>query len=121
MAGRSTRRPARTPTSSAVPSPARTSTANRLTPQPCARSNDANDAISDWSGRGCDVCAIWPTMPASVPGTRPTVPCQNPRPGQAWSTAAPSSRTPVARSTNRPSCGPIQARSGSATRAPATT
>ena len=72
------------------PSPARATTANRLTPQPCARSNDANeDTTATGAAAGCDVCAIWPTMAASVPGYCPTVPCQNPRPGQAWSTAHP--------------------------------
>jgi len=69
--------------------------------------------------RGWGVWAIVWTMPARVPGPRPAIPCQNPRPGQACRTAIPARNTPNPASTARPSRGVRQLRSGSATRAPA--
>ncbi len=69
---------------------------------------------------GCEVWAIVPVMPASVPGWPPAAPCQNPRPGHACSTAIPVRNAPVPAVISRPSHGLDHTRSGSAISAPVT-
>ena len=67
-------------------------------------------------------CPLWDMVRAMLvrsPGARPP-PDQNPRPGQACSTAMPAKNRPVTPSTVRPSRSPRQARPGSAMSAPAT-
>ena len=116
-AGRST---ARCPLARARPVAASTTTTTRLTANPCAAANVPNALTQDDRNRGCEVCAMPATMLARLPGWRPTVPDQNPLPGQAWTRAIPARKTPVTASTTRPSRCPAQARSGSAISPPAT-
>ena len=52
---------------------ARATTENRLTPQPCAASNEPKDASHVERTCGCDVCAMARTIPVRAP-ERP--PCQ---------------------------------------------
>ena len=104
-----------------MPIDAIATTANRLTPHPWERSNEANDDTSDESAFGWEIWDIWLTMATRLPDPLPIEPCQNPRPGHAWSTANPRSNPPVAPRTQRPSLGPDQAESDSATSTPATT
>ena len=96
-------------------------TTNRLTANPCAWSKAVNALTQAARKPGCGVWAMVWVMPARVPGWPWTVPCQNPRPGQACSTAIPSRNSPVPAVVSWPSRREYQARSGSATRAPATT
>ncbi len=60
-------------------------------------------------------------MEVSEPAWPCSVPCQNPRPGHACSSAMPARNTPVPPSSSRPSRVPRQYRAGSASSAPATT
>ena len=60
------------------------------------------------------------SMLVRLPGWRPMVPDQKPRPGHACSTAIAARNTPAPASSRRPSWPPSQARSGSAISAPAT-
>ena len=96
-----------------------TATTNRLTAKPCRPVNEPKPDTRSAMNRGWDVWAIACTIPARVPGSRPEIPCQNPRPGQACRTAIPARNAPNPASTARPSRGVRQLRSGSATRAPA--
>ena len=108
------------PLRNAAPVTASAATANRLTANPCAASNEPNaDTRADRKPAGRSSAIDW-TMPASVPGWPPEVPCQNPRPGQACSTAMPARNSAVPARISRPSRGVRQARSGSAIRTPAT-
>ena len=103
-----------------APSPATAITANRFTPHPCAAVKSPNQDTSADSTCGCEVPAIVWTMPVSDPGWPAAVPCQNPRPGHACNSAMPRKNTPVPARISRPVRGVSQARSGSATSAPAT-
>ena len=94
-------------------------TTTRLTAKPWAAVKFPKP-LTQWANTaGCEVPAIDWTMPVSVPGAPCWVPCQNPRPGQACSTAMPTKNRPMTVRILRPSCGVCQARSGSASRAPA--
>ena len=110
----------RRPERKARPSSTRATTTNRFTPQPWPRSNEANEETADERACGCGVLDISAAIADSVPGFDVVPPCQNPRPGQACSTAIPSRKTPAEPVMMRPSRGPNQARSGSAISAPAT-
>ena len=123
----STAKPARTgrisrgrPDRNAAPVTASAATTNRFTANPCAWSNAVKALTQADRKPGWEVWAIDPVMPASVPGWPWAVPCQNPRPGQACSTAIPIRNAPVPAVVSRPSHGLYQARSGSAISAPAT-
>ena len=96
-------------------------TTTRLTAKPWRVANDAKPESKDDRKCGCGVPAISVTIPERVPGLPPALPCQNPRPGQAWSTAIAVKKTPSPASTSRPGLGTRQAPSGSAMSAPATT
>ena len=104
----------------AAPIAASAITATRFTANPCAAVKLPNAETIEASTCGWDVPAIDWTMLASPLGCPPAVPCQKPRPGHAWSSAMPRKNTPVPASVSRPVRGDSQARSGSATRAPAT-
>ena len=102
------------------PITASATTANRLTANPCASSKPVKALTHPDRKRGCGVCAIDPVMPARVPGCPWEIPCQNPRPGQACSTAMPTRNRPSPARIARPSRGLCHVRSGSAISAPAT-
>ena len=95
-------------------------TTNRFTANPCASSKVVKALTQADRKPGCGVWAIVLVMPARVPGWPCEVPCQNPRPGQACSTAMPSRNSPLPAVISRPSRRVRQARSGSAISAPAT-
>ena len=123
----STVNPARTgrisrgrPDRNTAPVTASATTTNRFTANPCASSKVVKALTQADRKPGCGVWAIVPVMPASVPGWPWAVPCQNPRPGQACSTAIPIRNAPVPAMISRPGHGLRQARSGSAISAPAT-
>ena len=92
-------------------------TANRFTANPCASSKVVKALIQADRNPGCDVPAIDWVIPARVPGWPCDAPCQNPRPGQACSTAIPARNSPRPAMISRPSRRVCQARSGSAIRA----
>ena len=108
------------PLRNAAPVMASAATTTRLTANPCASSKVVKALIQADRNPGCEVPAIDPVMPARVPGWPLDVPCQNPRPGQACSTAMPTRNSPVPAMVSRPSRRVRQARSGSAISAPAT-
>jgi hypothetical protein len=108
------------PLRNAAPVTPSAATATRLTANPCAAVKEPKLATQADRKRGCEVPAIEVTMLVSVPACPRDVPCQNPRPGQACSTAMPTRNNPVPAIISRPSRGVRQARSGSAIRAPAT-
>ena len=110
----------RRPLARARPTAASAATTTRLTANPCAAAKIPKSFTQDDRKPGWAACAMPCAMLATLPGCLPAVPCQNPRPGQAWSSAIPARNRPVPASTARPSRGPIQARSGSAMSAPAT-
>ena len=85
-AGRISRR---CPLRKAAPITASATTTNRLTANPCASSKAVKALTQADRKPGCGVCAIVLVMPARVPGCPWEIPCQNPRPGQACSTAMP--------------------------------
>ncbi len=117
---RAGRTAARSPLARARPTAASATTTTRLIANPCAVAKVAKPLTQDDRKPGWEVWAMPCTMLARLPGCRPTVPCQNPRPGQAWSSAIPARNAPVPASMPRPSRRPVQARSGSAMSAPAT-
>ena len=97
-------------------------TATRLTANPCATVKFPNPETITCDGRGCDVPAMdCDHARRATPAGRASRPCQKPRPGHAWSSAMPRKNAPVPPSSSRPRrAGPSQARSGSASSAPAT-
>jgi len=116
---RSSQPGARPAASRPAPVAPRAVTANRLTANPCAAVKDAKLLTHPAKSDGCGVAAMDLTMPVSVPGPPCSVPCQKPRPGQAWSTAKPRKNPPVTARTVRPSRGVGQPRRGRAIRTPA--
>ncbi len=107
------------PLTKAAPMTARATTANRFTANPCAWSNAEKLDTQGDRKPGCGVRAIVWIMPARVPGWPWEIPCQNPRPGQACSTAMPARKSPSPARISRPSRGVCHIRSGSAIRTPA--
>ena len=94
-------------------------TATRLTAKPWAAVKLPKPTTQRAKRAGWGVPDIDWTMPVRVPGEPCRLPCQNPRPGQACSTAMPTKNRPMAARILRPSCGVCQARSGRASKAPA--
>ena len=108
------------PLRNAAPVTASAATANRFTANPCASSKVVKALTQADRNPGWGVPAIDWVIPARVPGWPCDAPCQNPRPGQACSTAIPARNSPRPAMVSRPSRRVRQARSGSAIRAPAT-
>ena len=109
------------PVRNTAPIAASAITTTRFTAKPLLAANAPNLATSADSACGCGVEAICWTMPARVPGWPWPVPRQNPRPGQACSTAMPMKNSPIPPSSSLPGRAVRQASSGSAMSAPATT
>ena len=116
-AGRTSRR---WPVRKAAPIRASATTANRLTANPCASSKLVKALTQAARKPGCGVCAMSWVMPARVPGCPWEIPCQNPRPGQACSTAMATRNRPSPERMPCPSRGSCHTRSGSAISPPAT-
>jgi hypothetical protein len=76
---------------------ARAITEKRLTAQPCAASKAAKLATQEDRNSGWGVDTMDLIIPVSVPATACAAswPCQKPRPGQAWSTAIPTKKSPM--------------------------
>ncbi len=102
-----------------APITASAATTTRFTANPCAASSEPNPLTQADRKRGWGVAAMDWTMPVSVPARPRELPCQNPRPGQACSTAIAARNTPVPARISLPSRRVRHARSGSAIRAPA--
>ena len=108
-------------TQNAAPAAASAMTATRFTANPwdCVKLPKPETMTS--SACGCGVLSIDWIIAVSEPGWPATLPCQKPRPGQAWSSAMPRKKTPLPARMSRPICGRSQLRCGSSSSAPATT
>ena len=83
------------PVRNTAPIAASAITTTRFTAKPLLAANEPNLATRADSACGCGVEDIDWTMPARVPGCPWPVPGQNPRPGQACSTAMPMKNSPI--------------------------
>ena len=106
------------PVRNAAPVTASAATATRFTANPCASSKAVKALIQADRNPGCEV-RPWTGHAGQRAGLAADAPCQNPRPGQACSTAIPTRNSPMPAMVSRPARavpGPL----GSAISAPAT-